>query len=538
MKLKQNILFISFLLLSLNFTSCNNNGKELFTNKSEYLTNEDIFIKAYASNNEAWVGLYRKDDQIEYEKDGVKKTTDSIRWYYVNDNNHSSGEEYSIQHYGILNESRKAFENLPAGYYKVVLFEKDYKIKEQVDIKITTKKLKKPDAPISATYTLKKNNGFANGTISLNFDKDNFYATDVIMYWANDDGILENYTSLAKMKVSNYECNIDLRTSSLIPTEATKLYIYAENNAGISENYYVIDLPENCQFKNKSTLLSRFQVVSDVHIAINDTHLASSDAKTLHDEHFNLMCKDITDFGNSDALIINGDIANSGRENEWVHTIELMNKYPTLPQTYFSLGNHDLYLGDYNTQISYFKKYAKTNSVYYEKEINGYHHLFLGSESSSYSSVDAYLSNEQLNWFDNKLAEYEKENKPVFVYLHQSLSNTVAGSLKNQGWNGITQDEQFRNIISKYKNVLFFNGHSHWDLNSYQTMYTKDDNLPNIFNTASVAYLWSSYYLNTGEYLKGSQGYYVEVYEDKILVLGRDFTNSKWIPSACFIANI
>ena len=93
-------------------------------------------------------------------------------------------------------------------------------------------------------------------------------------------------------------------------------------------------------------------------------------------------------------------------------------------------------------------------------------------------------------------------------------------------------------FISKYKNVLFFNGHSHWDLNSYQTMYTKDDNLPNIFNTASVAYLWSSYYLNTGEYLKGSQGYYVEVYEDKILVLGRDFTNSKWIPSACFIANI
>ena len=30
----------------------------------------------------------------------------------------------------------------------------------------------------------------------------------------------------------------------------------------------------------------------------------------------------------------------------------------------------------------------------------------------------------------------------------------------------------------------------------------------------------------------------IEVYEDKILVLGRDFTNSKWIPSACFIANI
>lgn len=86
--------------------------------------------------------------------------------------------------------------------------------------------------------------------------------------------------------------------------------------------------------------------------------------------------------------------------------------------------------------------------------------------------------------------------------------------------------------------LIFLIVNSHWDLNSNRTMYVKDDRVPNIFNTASVAYLWSSYYKNEGEYLKGSQGYYVEVYNDKVLVLGRDFVESKWIPSACFIAEI
>lgn len=38
--------------------------------------------------------------------------------------------------------------------------------------------------------------------------------------------------------------------------------------------------------------------------------------------------------------------------------------------------------------------------------------------------------------------------------------------------------------------------------------------------------------------MEGSQGYYVRVYDGKVLVLGRDFVNAKWIPSACFCAEI
>ncbi len=250
------------------------------------------------------------------------------------------------------------------------------------------------------------------------------------------------------------------------------------------------------------------------------------------------MCNDIVSNSNSDGVIIVGDIANSGRENEWQEAINIANSVNGMPNIYYSLGNHDLYFGDYNTQVGYFKKYAETDSVYYEKQINGYNHIFLGSQSNLYSGVDAWLEQDQLDWFDNRLNEITtaEPNKPVFVYLHQSLYNTIAGSFEGQGWDGVTQDSELRAIVKKYPQIYMFNGHSHWDLNTRGSMHAKDSELPNVFNTASVAYLWSSYYIPTGEYLKGSQGYYIKVYEDKVMVLGRDFETGKWIPSACFEA--
>ena len=126
----------------------------------------------------------------------------------------------------------------------------------------------------------------------------------------------------------------------------------------------------------------------------------------------------------------------------------------------------------------------------------------------------------------------------MFVYLHQSLYNTIAGSFEGQGWDGVVQNDQLKAIVAKYPQIYMFNGHSHWDLNTRGSMHDKSDGLPNIFNTSSVAYLWSSYYTPRGEYVEGSQGYYVKIYKNKVLVLGRDFVTNQWIPSACFQAKI
>ena len=84
-----------------------------------------------------------------------------------------------------------------------------------------------------------------------------------------------------------------------------------------------------------------------------------------------------------------------------------------------------------------------------------------------------------------------------------------------------------------------FNGHTHWEMNSNGNMYDATSELPiNIFNCASVSYLWSGYNKLTGEDLYGSQGYYVELYDEKVVVRGRDFVNSQWIASAQYVIDM
>lgn len=532
-------IFSCLLLLCLVFpffstlVGCSKSDKNyaLSTNKTEYLTGEEIYVTA-KGDGDSWVGVYRAKDNL--------KTVESIRWYNVAKNGFISNQSYGLQHSATYNASRELFRNFPAGDYKAVLFKDNTNknIAKVVNFKVKNVKIGTPSAPTKIEYTLNNSSdGLADGKLTISFDKA-YTASEAILYWANDEGILTDYASLAPIKVVNNPTVVEMPKNMFIPAEATKIIAYSKNSVGLSEGYAEFVLPEGCQYKLEESLISEFQVVSDVHITVANTHLASADAKELHDKHFIDMLHDVVENSpNSDGVFVVGDIANSGRDYEYKHTQELISQVADAPDMYFSIGNHDLY-GDesFETLVSNYYEFANTNSVYFERVINGYHHIFLGSESKS-NGLYADMSDAQLQWFDNLMASLtaEQANKPVFVYLHQSLYDTIAGSFEGQGWNGIVQDSAFRQIVSKYSQIVMFNGHSHWDLNSIGNMHSAGDGLPSIFNTASVAYLWDSFYIPTGEYLLGSQGYYLRVYQDKVLVLGRDFANKKWLPNACYV---
>lgn len=529
------ICIISVVSIALLF-GCNPNdlnGNEILSvNKKEYLGGEEIYFSA-KGEQEAWIGLYREIDDV--------SKVEAIRHLDVCKNGFVSGETYAFRRCSAYNESRQAFRNIPRGRYKLILFNNrtDNKILQTVKFSVSKESLALPQAPQSVVYKLDNvNDGLADGVLDITFGE-NSCAEEVVLYWADENGALPDYTCLAPFFVTSRRFSFRMYANTVIPSDATRLLAYGKNSLGTSADYCEVVLPADCQYKFGGKLITEFQVVSDVHIAVADTHLASADAKQLHDAHFLAMCNDIvSNSPQSSGVFVVGDMANSGRDYEWKHANELIASVARLPKFYFSLGNHDLYGSEsYFTLAQNFMTYAQTDSVYYERVIDGYYHLFLGSESKS-NGLDADLSQNQLSWFDNRMQELtaSRPNKPVFVYLHQSLYDTIAGSFEGQGWDGIIQNEQFRSIVAKYPQIYMFNGHSHWDMNTRGSMHDKSDGLPNIFNTASVAYLWSSYYIPTGEYLRGSQGYYVRVYENKVLVLGRDFENAKWIPSACFEA--
>lgn len=540
---KASCLFVAFALLFVCLSACRQDDVDdnmLITNKQTYLAGEDIFVTAQGGGD-SWVGMYYVSANV--------NADNLIMWYSVCKNGYVSGQTVRLQKCATVTESR--FASLPGGLtYKLILFaDSGYQnILVQKEITISKEELTLPEAPVSATYSLDNiSDGLANGTLEVKFAEEDFTATELVMYWANADGILQEYTALAMQKVYYADAEYSMRSNTIIPPDATSLRIYAKNKLGVSEQYYEVDLLDGCQFDLSNDVLYEFQVVSDIHISTVNYEQGSGDnTAALHDEHFENMCADIAQNSpNSQGVFVNGDIANFGQESEYLHMLEIKDKYTTLPVFYYAIGNHDLYpyKNSYATQAELFRKYANiseysnSDTVYYCVNVNGVYHIVLGSENKN-SGVDAYLSDEQLSWFEKQLATIvaTDADAKIFVYLHQSLYNTVAGSFEGQGWNGVTQDAELRAILKKYPQVYFFNGHSHWDMNSDGNMYARDDELPNIFNCGAVAYLWSSYDIPTGEYLQGSQGYYVRIYADKVLVLGRDFESGQWIPSACYLA--
>ena len=512
------------------------------TDKEVYKAGEPIVVTATGNKN-CWAGIYKKDDKY-----GTGNTT-SIYWYYVNDpaSGIVSGKPTIIQTTIHNTDSSNPGTRIASGEYVVYLFDgsggNDYNEVKKVNITIEPAPA---IAPLeSITYDLSDDtDGLANGMVTITKDEDNDSATNCFMYWADENGQpLEGYTALAKFKLTGAVTRHEMYKHTIIPVGARKLIAYASDGEQLSDDYVSCDLPEGCSYELGEPL-AEFQIISDVHVT---TDSGARNEVRLSNQHFKQMLEDVKkNSTNSIGIFINGDIANTGMNDEFKKVYNLYYNSVnegngTLPYIHMAVGNHDWIQGNPSQQ---FQKWAKAlndtlpntpEHVYYDEVVDGYHFIYLGGEEPGLSAV---MSSQQLQWFDQKMEQYTAEdpNKPIFLFLHQSMYNTVAGSLPGQGWDGVSNEQAFKRILKKYGQIVLVNGHSHWELNSERCMYDGDDEAPVAFNTAAVGYLWSSYNVIGGEFADGSHGYYVRVYDDKVVFMGRDFENNLWIPSAIFVA--
>ena len=511
------------------------------TDKTTYTVGENIVVTA-TGNSKTWVGLYGKNDTY-----GTGHVT-SIYWYYVNDpdGNQLSGKPTILQT-GIHNtDSSNPASRIAPGEYVLYLFDgsngNDYNAVKSLPITIVPAEM---NPLTSITYKLdNETDGMAGGTVVVTKDASNEGATDCVMYWADENGKpLEGYTALAMFKLEGAKTTHKMLTHTIIPEGAKKLIAYASDGSSLSETAVSVDLPMNSDYHFTGNVLAEFQSVTDVHVT---TDKGAGGEVKLANQHFVQMLEDVkANSKDSIGIFISGDIANTGSEAEY---LKVYNLYQTeanegdgkLPKLHMSIGNHDWMAGNPNDQFQRYAKIYNSNlkqqpeNVYYDEVVGGYHFVYLGGEQAG---LRAYLTTAQLDWFDKRMEEITEEdpNKPVFVFLHQSFYNTVSGSLPGEGWDGVANEMALKRILKKYGQIILVNGHSHWQLDSDSCMYPGDNELPVTLNAASVGYLWSGYNILGGEFADGSQGFYVRVYEDKVVYLGRDFENGLWVPSAIFV---
>lgn len=203
----------------------------------------------------------------------------------------------------------------------------------------------------------------------------------------------------------------------------------------------------------------------------------------------------------------------------------LNNNIPNNAQRILAIGNHEFYEGQTDITktktdefyIERFKNKTGEDNVYYDKWIEGYHFIVLGSEQSR-------ISDAQYNWLEKTLKIGASSSKPIFVFLHQPISNTVYGS---ETWGTDFKNTRFINILNKYPQVILFSGHSHNLINHPRTVY--QDRFTMV-NTGAVAYtcinVESGYDYGPSEY---SQGILLNIYKDRVEIKAREFSNHTFI---------
>ncbi|MFC4597157.1 metallophosphoesterase family protein [Cohnella hongkongensis] len=328
--------------------------------------------------------------------------------------------------------------------------------------------------------------------------------------------------------------------------------------------------------------LLSFQVITDTHVTADPQHV--------HNRNLERALLDISENAEDSCGIMHvGDVTDHGFPEEYEELARIWRSYgERLPRARFATGNHDMALTNWEARLSAFlaeraegggvpkfsdatasgereelqrlwEQYGERLSEmrlepgergsgpedwetklgrfleatgmpgpYHAHRIEGYLFLFLGTEKGL--ELFCSLSEEQLAWLDAQLVEETASGRPAFVFLHQPLKNTVAGSRESQRWYGVEQDEQLRRLLARHPRAIVFTGHTHWELEAEGTFYDGEDGLPPMFNSASVGYLWT----DEDEHKDGSQGYYVEVYPDRVRVRGRDFERGAWIEAAQF----
>ena len=362
--------------------------------------------------------------------------------------------------------------------------------------------------------------------------------------WGDSKAPFDDYDNLITFDNTNSdEYEYEFKKNALIPLKAEKLWIL-----GLSNDNQIVD---KCtygieKYKKENKLLYEFQVISDQQISTSSPCFYSRSKKTFEDILLNSPT--------SSLIAVNGDIVDEASSDNYDSFFDSYNSVFTDKKIKMTigLGNHEFikqnedgyYTGvseqelnnRYNTRLSLWKEKTKNTSPYFYEEINGSYFIYLGTTKmpkylDGNTRADATLGEEQLSWLKQTMEKANKTNKPIYLFSHGSLRDTVSGSLSklNQTWYGYTLQEEnkIRDIIKDYPQTLFFSSHSHWCFES-ENSYQINDNYPSFFNTAAIGYLWQgnnggTHYKNGTYENGGAQGLYLEVYEDQIIIKGREF---------------
>lgn len=200
----------------------------------------------------------------------------------------------------------------------------------------------------------------------------------------------------------------------------------------------------------------RFVASSDTHIeTLGDTgsRRLSAMIKTAY-----AVSEADEDYKNLDAVVISGDLTDNGHLDSFYAFAAITdNEIREGTERLAVVAKaHDSYTF-FNNSLKVFSKITGQETDFH-RVIGGFH--FIGI---SRSETIRHYTDKQVEWLDENIAAAVKDDpqKPIFVFQHEHVKDTVYGSSKTDGW-GL---DVFTEVLRKYPQVVHISGHSHFPAN-------------------------------------------------------------------------
>ena len=359
---------------------------------------------------------------------------------------------------------------------------------------------------------------FNDKVISANSNKDGSYD----FYYAKDGKIIEEYDKIVSFDlVANTESSYEyLNSFNIAPYDANGIVVCKSGTTKILSSS---SLPSQFLF-DSSTYGSKLYSVG----LISDTHIDGDGTDTA--DSINDLKKALTLFSNENVSFIShcGDVTENNRASDYTAYSDIVADN-TIPIKTIA-GNHD----NYSTLES-----ITGNSLYYEYIPDGTNDIYLFLGSYQASTINPF-SDEELTWLETKLEEYK--NKRVFLFLHYYCDPVGdANNLDNDDLGTTEQALTFRNLMTTYKdNLVYFSGHSHLTYKMQELIATANvnsatDTLPKRVHIPSNGRprILSDGRI-TNDYV-GCECAIMDVYENCIVIRGKDLTDNKFLPIANYL---
>lgn len=307
----------------------------------------------------------------------------------------------------------------------------------------------------------------------------------------------------------------DFIQENTAPVGVRRIGIYNQNGLRVGQ------IDPGSLLRNKGQKLYSFGALSDVHVQYDtaqaDFQTALAYLNETEDVEFTCICGDLT---------VNGTDAELTQYKNYVDSYS-----PDTP-VYAVFGNHDTYQGLYNNTQKY------TGQPFNYTFTHGDDVFIMVGNISGYSgAIGTLFTRATLQWLYEQLEA--NRNKRCFLFQHILSAKGSGDAFNVYPHTKLSGDEAtvFESLVSHYKNVVWFHGHSHF---KFYLQYGNDiANIDKVFGTWSVHIpslsvprdvAGSSYSTIYAE----SEGYVVDVYENGIHLRGRDFVKGGFLPIASY----